>query len=364
MPPMTDSPVSASDLPRTVRPGRLAGAARRLSAAGHRLATPARALALVVLWLVVAVLVSLGGAGIASGVGGPPGSSARPELTWRGDDAIAPGLEASTKDLATLASEVDALGATARGAITALIATDRSLLSSSVDQGTAQLTTIEVGTVSLRKRLMALPGVDPSLPGGLAPAAELTLGSGTRARFSALLAALDATAGLPVDWARFTSGSLAADGLTTLLLEHDATTARAALQGREGDYAGALATLGQSDAIMKQSLGLRDQLAPTTDVTTLTQWLDRNAAYDKALRTLYAALRTSGGIVNSAVRAAFAGEQTARAALPPDTRAMVVILDDVARGGLNQAAIAIETARGRLDAALATLQPGAALPGD
>lgn len=335
-----------------------------MSSARRRLARTARALALAAVWLAVAVLVSLGGAGIVAGVGGPPGSAARPELTWRGDDAIRPGLDASTKDLAKLASEVDALGTTARGAITELIATDRSLLSSSVDQGTRQLITIEAGTAALRAHLMGLPGVDPSLPGGLAPAAELTLGSGTRARFSALLAALDATGGLPTDWARFTSGSLAAEGLTTLLLDHDVSTARAAVQGRGGDYAGALKTLAQSDAIMTRSRALRDQLAPTTDVTTLTAWLDRNAAYDKALRTLYLALETSGGIVTPQVRAAFAGEQAAREALPPDTRAVVVILDDVARGGLNQAAIEIETARGRLDAALAALQPGTSIPGD
>ena len=33
---------------------------------------------------------------------------------------------------------------------------------------------------------------------------------------------------------------------------------------------------------------------------------------------------------------------------PPDARALVVILGDVARGGLNQAVIVIEEARGRL----------------
>ena len=335
-----------------------------LPPAVRRLAGPARAVALAAIWLVVAVLVSLGGAGIVAGVGGAPGSSARPELTWRGDDAITPGLAASTKDLGTLVSEVDGLAATARGAITALIATDRSLLSASVDGGTKQLIAIEATTEALRSRLMALPGVDPAVPGGLAPATELTLGSEARARFSALLAALDATAGLPGDWAHVTSGSLAADALTTLLLDHDTSTARAAVQGRGGDYAGALRTLGQSDSIMARSRALRDQLAPTTDVTTLTAWLDRNAAYDKALRTLYVALESSRGIVTPAVRAAFAAEQAARTALPPDTRAVVVILDDVARGGLNQAAIEIETARGRLDAALAALERRTSTPGD
>jgi hypothetical protein len=158
--------------------------------------------------------------------------------------------------------------------------------------------------------------------------------------------------------------SLAALDLTTLILDHDTSTAHAASQGRGGDYDAALATLDGSDALTARARALRDQLAPTTDVTTLTTWLDRNAAYDTALRTLYASLRDSKGIVTAKVRAAFAEEQTTRAALPPDTRGLVVILGDVARGGLNQAAIAIETARGQLDAVLAGMQPGAATPGD
>ncbi|HYM84370.1 MAG TPA: hypothetical protein VEY67_09495 [Candidatus Dormibacteraeota bacterium] len=321
-----------------------------------------RRVTLALVWLAVAALVSLGGAGVVAGVGPTPES--RPELTWRGDQAIEPGLDASTGDLRSLATQVEGLGTTARGAITALIATDRSTLSNDVDQGTAQLDAIEALTASMRRRLMGLPGIDPSAAGGLTPASALTLGPPTRDRFMSLLAALDATSGLAVDWARFTEVSLAAEGLTGLLLDHDTTTAKAASQGRSGQYAAALATLDASDAIVARARTLRDQLAPTTDVSTLTSWLDRNAGYDKALRTLYAALRASNGIVTPAVRTAFAGEQAARQALPPDTRGLVVILGDVARGGLNQAAIEIETARGRLDAALAALQPAAASPGE
>ena len=52
------------------------------------------------------------------------------------------------------------------------------------------------------------------------------------------------------------------------------------------------------------------------------------------------------------VRDAFAAEQAARAQLPSDTRGLVVIMSDIARGGLNQAVIAIEEARGALSAAL------------
>jgi hypothetical protein len=349
MPPMTDQ-VAALPGPAASRLARPRRVARRLVEAA--------------LWLVLAVVLSLGAAGLVAGVGGPPGSTARPELTWQGDAAMRPGLDAATTDLRALAGDVDGLGTTARTAIAALVATDRSLLSSSIDQGTEQLATIRSATDALRVRLNGIPGADPAFASGLPPTAELTLSGATRERYSGLRAALDATGDLPGDWATFTSVSLAALDLTTLILDHDTSTAAAATQGRSGDYAGALKTLDTSDGLMARAQALRDRLAPTTDVTTLTTWLDRDATYDRALRTLYAALRDSKGIVTEAVRAAFAAEQSARDALPPDTRGLVVILGDVARGGLNQAAIAIETARGQLDAALAAMQPGAAAPGD
>ena len=60
--------------------------------------------------------------------------------------------------------------------------------------------------------------------------------------------------------------------------------------------------------------------------------------------------------MNAEVRKAFDLEQQARAQLPGDTRAMVVIMSDIAQGGLNQAVIAIEEARGSLAQALEVQQ--------
>ena len=62
-------------------------------------------------------------------------------------------------------------------------------------------------------------------------------------------------------------------------------------------------------------------------------------------------------LVNDAVRAAYREESAAREQLPPDTRGLVVIVADIGRGGLNQAVIAIEQARGRLNLALQALAP-------
>jgi hypothetical protein len=101
--------------------------------------------------------------------------------------------------------------------------------------------------------------------------------------------------------------------------------------------------------------GLRDNLAATVDVTTLTQWLDLNAEYDAALRNLYQSIIDSNGRVTAAVREAFAAEKTARDRLPSDTRGLAIILAEIGRGGLNQAVIGIEEARADLEAAVEQL---------
>jgi hypothetical protein len=103
---------------------------------------------------------------------------------------------------------------------------------------------------------------------------------------------------------------------------------------------------------MTRARALRDTLAKTVDVTTLDQWLDRNVAYDVALRKLYTSLRDSKGKVNKDVRDAIKGEQDAKARLPPDARGLILIMSDIGRGGMNDAVIAIEEARGKLGDAL------------
>jgi hypothetical protein len=110
-----------------------------------------------------------------------------------------------------------------------------------------------------------------------------------------------------------------------------------------------------------EARNLRDSLAATVDVTTLGQWLDLNGEYDAALRHLYQVILDSNGSVTPDVRAAYDAEAAARERLPSDTKGLVIILAEIGRGGLNQAVIGIEGARGELDAALGLL---GALPGE
>jgi hypothetical protein len=183
-----------------------------------------------------------------------------------------------------------------------------------------------------------------------------------RHRYEELAGTTELTGGLEADWASFTGRALDAATMTRLLALHDTQTAAAANQGTAGRYKAALTALDQSDATIARSRDLRDSLAKTSDVSTLTSWIDRNAAYDKALRDLYGSLIQSKGRVTPPVRKAIDAEKAARAQLPADTRGLTVIMSDIAQGGLNQAVISIEEARGKLNEALDTQQQLQAAP--
>lgn len=302
-----------------------------------------RHLAAVVAWLAVALIIALGAAGLVAATNVPPAPGTRAELTWANDRALGPELVEAVGDLGGLSDEVDALGAIGRKALIALIDRDVEAVQAATAEGDAQLLTIRVATDALRARLSAVPGIGPD-------DAALT-GADLRGRYDRLALAMSATDGLAETWTALTQGSLAAIALSTSLADHDTRAIQAGALGRAGRYAKALEVLDTADAALATSRRLRDRLANTTDVSILNSWIDRNAAFDTAERHAWTELARSKGKVTAAVRAAFAELRAAEAALPPDNRALIVIMSDVARGGLNQAVIGIEEAKGRLDAA-------------
>ena len=292
-------------------------------------------------WLLAAVVIALGSAGIAGGLDHLPSTGARPELTYGADRAIAPGLDAATVDLRALSDQVDALAGQGRDALTALVGRDTPGLQAAIGAGEAQIVTIQASARELRDRLAALPGLD-------AAAAAARYSPTTLARYATLVAALPAVDALDDDWARLAAGSVPATELTANLAAHDEIAGQAVRQGAAGKYAAAIRTLALATAQLAAARTVRDQLASRVDTSTLDTWIDRNATYDAAVGDLWAAVLASPTRVTDAVRTAAAREKTAKAQLPQDTSALVVILGDVARGGLNQAVIAIEEARGRL----------------
>ncbi len=305
----------------------------------------ARAFVVRVAWAVAAVVLALGTAGIGAGLDHLPGSAGRPELTWGADQAIAPGLDAATADLQALSGKVNDLADLGRSALAALLSSDTTGLQAAITAGIQRIADIEAAAAALRTRLDALPGVGPGMDGRLGPAAI--------ARYATLVDALPAVDGLGDAWERLGGAAVPAVELTGHLTAHDRIAGDAVRLGADGKYAQALTTLVGAKAELAAARKIRDQLASHVDTSTLDEWIARNAEFDAAVADLWTAIPASKGKVTAAVRAATKRYEAARVALPPDTKALVVILGDLARGGLNQAVIAIEQARGQLLASTA-----------
>ena len=305
-----------------------------------------RHILLALAWLAAVVVIALGAAGLLAGLDTPATAGSRPWLTARDDAPVTAQLDAITADLVTVSERLDELGVQARGALSALVANDPGRAATALDAGDAIIADITSRSAAIGKALAAVPLIGTT-------AAEYRLAPEVRARHARLSAALVDTRGLEGAWASLAIGSAAATRLSNLLAAHDETVVAAAKQGRDAEYAKALEVLAGATAAISDARRLRDQLAKTVDVAVLDQWLERSGGYDVALRDLYTALDKSGGKVNNAVRAAMAAEEKAKDRLPPDTRSLVIIMAEIGRGGMNNAVISIEQARGQLADALA-----------
>lgn len=304
-----------------------------------------RQIAAGVVWVVLVIAIALGAAGLVSGTDHMPGTPARPELTFGRDREVEAILDLASADLVGLADTVADLGVQARGALAALNGSETETVVAAIAEGDQLLDAVTAQTTSLRLELADVPYIART-------DTAMLVSNGPVARHASLVTALDATDGLRDAWFRLTTGSIAAIQLSSLLALHDEQVVAAAELGRAARYEDAMAGLDGADATILAARALRTQLSNTVDVSVLDQWLDRNAAYDVALRNLYSEYARVGNTVTQALRDAIAGEAEARRNLPPDTRGLVVIMAEIGRGGMNGAVIAIEQARGRLTAAI------------
>jgi hypothetical protein len=312
--------------------------------------------ALAVVWLLIVAVVSVGGAGLVASMANQPGTPARAELTDAGDAATAAGLDRAQAELLALTQDVERLGELGRGALTALVSSDFTTLDTAVADGQTLARTIETRSAQIREELNLLPGTGPN--------EALVWSPETSKRRDLALAAVGATGGLEIAWARLAAGSTVANRLTILLTNHDTTAGKAAAIGRDLKFAAALKTLATAQKMLDQAKTLRDALANTVDVSTLTQWIDRNVEYDTALARLYTATIAGKGKVTQAMKDAAIAERKAREFLPSNTSGLVIILAEIGRGGLNQAVIGIEETRAKLQAAIDRLSPPASASPD
>ncbi|HEY4634482.1 MAG TPA: hypothetical protein VIH00_11265 [Candidatus Limnocylindrales bacterium] len=303
------------------------------------------------IWLIVAMVVAIGAAGIVSGVGGVPGTAARSELTWAGDRELRGEINATTERIAELAEEIDALGEKGRLALTFIAARDVYRAQATVDEGSVIAARIGTLAENLQAATAAMQGTGPLTVLRYAPDVV--------SQRTFVASATSATDGVEETWQRFSAAAVAAERLATLLTLHDEQTGAALKLGSEFEFAKALVALDDSDATMTEIDRLHDQLAAAADTTILATWIERHVAYDVALRTYFAELIKSKGRATTEVKAAFAAEQKARALLPKDTRALSVIMAEVAQAGLQQAVITIQQTRIQVDDIIAKLDAGA-----
>jgi len=300
--------------------------------------------ALTIAWLLIVAVIAVGGAGLVAAMANQPATPARAELTYESDAAATAALDAVQVELIDLAANVERLGELGRGALTALVSSDFATLDAAIAGGETLARAIDTRSGQIREQLLLVPGSGPNEP--------LLWSPETAKRRDVALAAVGATGGLEIAWTRLASGSLVANGLTVLLTGHDTTAGQAAKEYQAKKYAASLKTLAQAQAMLTEAKGLRDRLASTVEVSTLTQWIDRNDEYDAALTRLIKATVAAKGKVTQELRDAFAAERKAQSLLPSNTSGIVIILAEIGRGRLNEAVIGIEQTRAKLQTAV------------
>jgi hypothetical protein len=300
-------------------------------------------------FILIAVALALGGAGVVAQASHPPGDARRAELTYTADLALNTRLDALAAQLADVGTTIDALSGDAKAALVAVASGDGTALREALDRGTSRAGIATSTVESVRTSLAGLPGEGPL--------AVVTYANATLVRRADLLAALGTVGGLGDLWDSVTAKASQAASLTLAIRDHDATVASAAAHGVKAEYTAALEELAKAATLLVGIAELRADIVTTADQTVLDDWIARHDTYDKALTALYTALKASGGKRNPRVDEAYHQENLARQQLPPDNRQIVVILAEVARGGLNQAVVAIEDARGRIDLALQAVAP-------
>lgn len=296
-------------------------------------------------WTVLLAVLAAAGAGLVGGTFHAPGSPARAELTHAGDATLRPRLDDASERLRRIAVDVDGLAQDAKTALSEIASADPARLRAALQDGAVRAAAIDTATEDLREALVGIPGDGPT--------ANLDFSNPTLFRRAAILAAIDSAASLAAQWDVVTGRAIDAASLIELIDGHDQTVLEAAALGRDHQYEEASAVVDEALFAVSAVQEMRVKLIAGSENTILDEWIKRTGAWDVALKGVYDALDRSRGKITIAVLSARREEQRAFALLPQDRRTIVVIVAEVARGGLTQAVLAIEDAHGRIDDALA-----------
>jgi hypothetical protein len=295
-------------------------------------------------WTMLAIAVALGGSGLVSQLGHVPGSPQRQELTWAADAALNARLADATESLHDIDGNVERMSEAAKAALGSVASVDPAALKTNLERGNGAAILIEKATQDLRTAMSGLPGDGPQ--------AAMTYSNATLVRRARILAALDAALTLAASWQSVTARSLDAARAAGLLNLHNQQIADATNLGRSGRYKDAVARIETGKITLQDITSLRDQIVAAGDTNVLDAWIQVNRVFDDALEALYKGLDASHGKNTIVVQALYRDEQNAFNNLPKDNRAIIVIVAQLAQGGLNQAVLAINDAQGRIEAVL------------
>ena len=303
-------------------------------------------------WVVLAAGLAFGSAGIVAATEHLPSQGTRPELTYGADLLMSTKLDAAVRDLARLKDDVDSLGEMARKTLAAMAQINRTDLQAAWDGGWNNINSIDAGAADLKNRLNC---------GAWASTLQMelikTYSPAMVDRYHSVCVAIDSVAPLHAAWQSMVDGSATAIRVVDDIETHDADATAALQLESSGRYQDALNELVPADDALADAANIAQTLAVTGDVSTLTTWLSRTKTFDDTLRVLWQTVIDSKGKVTAQVTAALRAVDAAKALLPQDNDALQVVLYEAA-GSLTTSGISIETSRGALGDALASLTGG------
>ena len=305
-------------------------------------------------WLGLAAGLSFGSAGIVAATQHAPTTGFRTELTYDADKALSDRLDAAVRDLARLKDDVDSLGDMARKTLSGLAQVNQLALSDASVHGDNNINAIDAAAATLGKSLSCQ---------SWSSAWELALRKVNSQevidRYHSVCLAVASVGPLRNDWESLKAGSQTAMQVAGDINTHDSVATDALVLATQGRYQEAIDKLKGAASAIADASSISDELAKVTDVSTLSEWLNRTKGMDDALRLLWQTMIDSNGKVTAQVTAALKAVSDAKALLPASTDVLQVVIYELA-GRLTSDGISIETAKGALADALANLVVGAA----
>ena len=297
-------------------------------------------------WVAVAAVIALGGAGLVAGASLPPTDAARPELTVRGDARMAPGL-------ATLSTGLGAVD----GGLAQLVGTGEQVLVDLTGMTSDTITAAQIAAdlqqgddqlLALEEQAQALQATYAQLP---YDASSDRISGRTKGRLAAIRQALDLLAPVTADWQAVSTHATVTARLLTLMAQNVAAAGQAVVDASghatTSDLQQAMAALDQADAYLTQATTIRNQLAPTTDMSTYDQWVAVHRAFESALRRYLQAHLVTNDV--RILNPLFAAQAAAQEQLPTTTAPLVVILGDLEATGLTDGVAAIHRVQTSLE---------------